>query len=44
MLLFTLVKYSVILGKEFQSKVDRFQIDMLIVVGYLHYMYKLKSM
>ena len=31
-LLFALVKYSVVLGKEVQSKVDRFQIDMLIQV------------
>jgi hypothetical protein len=43
-LLFASVKYSLILGKEVQSKVDRFQIDMLIVVDYLHYVYKLKSM
>jgi hypothetical protein len=42
-LLFSLVKCSVILGKEVQSKVDRFQIDMPIVVDPLHYMYELRS-
>jgi hypothetical protein len=43
-LLFALVKYIVILGKQVQSKVDRFQIDMLIVVDPVHYIYKLKGM
>jgi len=43
-LLFALVKYSLILGKEVQSKVDRFQIDMLMVVDSLCYTCKLKNM